>query len=431
MRRRWRAGLLAGIGLMAALGIGGRPDSAAAAGPSRVDAMIRDLMWATAVGDWQRAQHIRDLLGSTNPDQEVFLGHLVGPPPFAEESETPVQNATRDAFAGLNLNAQNPVGAATILSPDFQIGVIGGVQHLSNSGDIGHEQALGLTRNMPGFSANDYDVGFAGTWNASRVLNLPANQALLLTAAFIHNSTNLNGEADLGLPTGGAHADGWSFAGNALYWFNQTYLNGTALIERNAATINNAASGGTGDTHLNGYVLDAALGHVFTLWGIAPTAGRFSGLPTKAPKVTVPVYGWRAAFLDVDVHLQTQRVDADSFVDSAGIPFGDATLKESDVGVRARLAGLYVGPNFVVAPYVGVGFDHIFNFSQQANLPANALFPPVPDAINFDVARDTTRLEAGASFLIGRSFVVSANIYHTSSSDTKTTGGWASASWLF
>jgi hypothetical protein len=374
MRRRWRAGLLAGIGLMAALGIGGRPDPAAAAGPSRLDALFRDII----------LQHEDSLIKKLN---EIFpgWGYFLAPfiftdatsgsaSPFAEESKTPVQKAAQDAFAGLNLNAQSPFGARAFLSPDFQIGVIGGVQHLSNSGDIGHEQALGLTRNMPGFSANQYDIGIAGTWNASRVLNLPANQALFLTAGFIHDSTNLNGGSDLGLPTGGAHSDGWTFTGNALYWFNQTYLSGTALIERDHATINNAGSGGTGDTHINGYLLDAALGHVFTLWGIAPTTGQLSALPTKAPKVSVSAYGWRAVFLDARVHLETQHLRSDAFVDSAGIPFGEETLNESDVGLRARLAGLYIGPNFAVTPYVGVGFDHIFNFSQQANLPANHYF---------------------------------------------------------
>lgn len=276
----------------------------------------------------------------------------------------------------------------------------------------------------PGYKATDYNIALNIRLPLERAFDLSANQELTVAARVSRWQESMSvgttpdltaaGISDLGKTRG----NDWSLAGAVDYRVNQYYVTGIGLFNTGHARIADDVLG-SDKFNVSGYSLDATLGRLIPLWNISPSYGR--GLVTKEP---VAVQGWTAVFLDLSGAVTRIHQHAGGFVDGAGFITGEGNLDATFVGLQAKLAARYYWGDYVVVPYVGVGFSRAVSFSNRTFVPAQG-DDPESHTFDFSLGRNTTKLEAGFYSIPSDKFRLSANVFHSVSSDEKTTGGKA------
>jgi hypothetical protein len=269
--------------------------------------------------------------------------------------------------------------------------------------------------NTPHSSGSYTTVAGAVTFDLSRWLKLPKTQSLTLKVVGSGNWGSVNVDPTDGTATSGHLNDRWwTIGARARYGFDRNYLAGSVLFSdgRSSGT---QEDGGTGSTNISGsaYLLEA--GRIFTIWS-APQVRPSPLIVTKVPPARPD--GWLMVFLDLSGRLGYLQAQVDPFTTSTGFVFGNQTENETFVGLKARIAGLYLSGNFWAEPYAAVTYDHAVHLSDTINFGTGS----TADFAWANLGRDTWRVEGGVKTFFPRYFV-DVEAHYSTNSDTKAVGG--------
>jgi outer membrane protein with beta-barrel domain len=344
------------------------------------------------------------------------------PPPPDDPASIPVDDTSPDDTSH---NLGGPVGLRLYGSN----GVAGVGGSSSSSGGFRLSDTAGLISNAnaltPGFRSITSGGGFGAYVDASRALDLNANQRLWFGFGAGGYSDNMTFSASALTPggtnanAGFAHRDVFTTTGSANYAVNNFYVSGRASFDSDHAEITNnlGVPGAQGSTNGRGYDLRLTAGELFPLFN---STGLKPATIVKAPPKTPGGY---AVFLDLSGHYSYRRETQDGFTDSSGFTYGAQQLSYNDLGARARLLAVVPDRGFAWMPFVGATFDHRIGFSDTIDIPAQGLTPA--DRLILSPGNTFWGTELGLE-LLGRSNVIfGMKAFYEASSDMQTVGGRA------
>ncbi len=305
-------------------------------------------------------------------------------------------------------------------------GAAGGGAVVHGSGySVTDSAGLAAGTTTPSYRAVNGGGGIFGTFDASRIVSLGANQHLLFNGFFDYSQSSLSAATAVGLPAlvigaGSAHTDTYTIGGSVLYSVNTTYLQGAGAFSFGHGSETESFDGSTGSFGTSGYFANMTLGHVFMLLDASGSGAR-SVLPTKAsPK---PAGGYIVA-LDLSGHIGYVDNRYDGFTDSSGFVYGTEEARYTDLGGRAKLLAIVPSNGFSWQPYVAGTLDQRLGFSHALIDPAQAALP-TGDLVNFQEANTFWGTELGVDARGAGGGTVGVKGFYSASTDTNIIGGAA------
>jgi hypothetical protein len=124
--------------------------------------------------------------------------------------------------------------------------------------------------------------GIAGSYDATRLFGLSANQGLILSGFFGYQRDSFSfGTNVAGLGNAGSlQKDTYTLGGSFLNNIDTTYLNATAALDFGHGNETQNVDGSTGSFNTHGYATDLRIGKVFTLLNTISAGNPV--MPTKA-----------------------------------------------------------------------------------------------------------------------------------------------------
>jgi hypothetical protein len=310
----------------------------------------------------------------------------------------------------------------SLYGSDSAAGIYGGMG-VSSTWNSGYRvsDTAGAFANAPapGFHALDSGGGLNITADGARLLDLNANQRLLvaLTADYHHNEMDFGTSAlTPGVASAGSvRRNTYTIAGSVTYAVDSIYLRGRVAADWSHADITNNVLQSQGDTNGRGYRLSGAIGKIFSLFN--PT-GMDPAMFVKAPPRSAGGY---AVFLDVSGRLGYRNERDDGFTDTSGFIYGTEQLSYWTLGGRADLIAVIPNGRFSWMPYVGVTVDQRLGFSHTFDIPNQAA--TTADTFSFGEANTFWGVEAGLNVLDRGGIKAGMKAYYRASSDTSTLGG--------
>ncbi len=275
----------------------------------------------------------------------------------------------------------------------------------SAGGSITKLDPLNFT--TPGYSGTSSSVTLGGNYDFRRALDLSVNQGLVAGLVVTYDNTRLTG-------TGTTNSDSWSFAGAAAYRLDRSYIIGSALGSDGRSSIDSAAF--TGKYGTNGYMVDIAGGHVFSLWQ-RPTPSR----PMYAKARPMEVYGLAAVDLDLRGRLGYASLRTGAFTDLTGFNWGVNDIHTGVVGASATLTAHYLTPYGIMRPFLTGAIDQYTGYSNSIAIPAQ--LGAGADALIFHDARTWGRVEGGLALDTRMGPRLAASAYYKFSSQIDVYGG--------
>ena len=169
--------------------------------------------------------------------------------------------------------------------------------------------------------------------------------------------------------------------------------------------------GGTGKTDYRDYTVQAVIGNVFTLG----------------------THGNARTLLDLSGGLLYARYERDSFADSAGVRFGDASTSEFAGKLEAKLAYQMAFGGDSITPYLKAGVKHRFSYDSDSSVfnPTTGLCAVTTAgrcdfSASFDVKSDNTFWRAGGGLgftMAGGKTTGVIEVMHQGSGDSNETIG--------
>jgi hypothetical protein len=319
------------------------------------------------------------------------------------------------------LRALGPSHLGMYVSPSPSFGEIGGGAGVVSTRGFGVTDSTGVLApgSMTPSATNTYGSGgIKGSYDASRLFGLPANQGLSFRGFFDYarNTGSFGVITGLVAPSAGSvQGDQYTFGGSFLYNINMTYLKGSAAVGFGSAHETDSVDGSTGNFTTRGYAVDLRLGNVLVL---LDSSGSKSSLPTKAPPRPA---GGNIVALDLSGHIGYGDGWNNGFTDSSGFVFGTSQTQFGDIGGRAKLFAVIPANGLLWMPYVAGTVDQLFGYSNTFTIPDQPALPG-GDLLSLTQAQTFWGTELGVS-VRGAGWTGGIKGFYQASADTNAVGG--------
>lgn len=276
------------------------------------------------------------------------------------------------------------------------------------------------TFNMPAAKSSSQTAGGNGTLDLSPWLGLNDADHYLRAAFGLYDSeTRLSVVPNASVGAGSARANELAGTMGLIYGFNGNYVKGALGLESGHASESSSAPGGatsTGAFGINGYLLDAAVGHMFPLWNAFDPANwlRDGRPPSNDWLRRQTLDGWQSVALALEGRIGYMDQKSGAFTDSSGNMVGEGDAHSTFAGVAARLFATYRYQDLgSIRPYVSVRYDNYFDFSNTVSFPAQAGLPAGQFQF-FNNPHNVETAETGVSFTANNGISLTASaVYAT------------------